>query len=217
MTFRASFAIVLALLVPSAALAGPISVTGTWSATTSTVPTGNGSEALELLPFWAGASWDGQRKGIRYLLEEYGDLTGLEYLHDGAGNYTSFLFDDEIINTTKIGGITAWTNGVFGRRADGAFTYNSGTGRVSNSFDSGQQYALFRIVQAEYTQYFLGIEDILLSEPLNDRDYNDYIVAFQTPTPVPEPGTMLLLGSGIAALVARRKVAVRKVRAAATV
>ncbi len=66
------------------------------------------------------------------------------------------------------------------------------------------------------THYFLGIEDILLSEPLNDRDYNDYVVKFDA-QPVPEPGTLLLLGSGMAALAARRKLAARKARGEATV
>ena len=84
------------------------------------------------------ASWDSTRKGIGYLLEQSG-ATGLEYLNDGTGNYTSFVFDGEIANLT-INGISGWQNGVFGRSADGAFTYDSGTGRVSNSSDRGQQY-----------------------------------------------------------------------------
>ena len=70
---------------------------------------------------------------------------------------------------------------------------------------------------AETIHYFLGIEDIPLSFALNDRDYNDYVVKFETPQPVPEPGTLLLLGSGMAALAARRKLAARKARGAATV
>ena len=83
-------------------------------------------------------------------------------LNDGTGKYTSFAFDDEILNVTKIFGITDWTSGVLGRRADGAFTYDSGTGRLSNSLESPEQYALFRFVGLESTRYFLGIEDILL-------------------------------------------------------
>ena len=81
---------------------------------------------------------------------------------------------------TKIGGITAWTNGVIGRRSDGAFTYDSGTGHQSNSWDNPGQFALFRLVGPESTHYFLGIEDIPLRFAHNDRDYNDYVVKFET-------------------------------------
>ena len=119
-------------------------------------------QPLELASFWSGASWDGWHQGINYLLEAYG-ATELEYLNDGSGNYTSFRFDDDIFDLTKIGGITAWTQGMLGRRADGAFTYDSGTGRRSNSWDNPGQFALFRLVIPEATHYFLGIEDILLS------------------------------------------------------
>jgi hypothetical protein len=206
-------ALAAALITPAAARAEPISVSGLWSP----VSAPNGDPSLQsLLPFWSGTSWDGWDKGVGYLLEDYG-ATELEYLNDGSGSFTSFRFEEDIFNLTKIGGITAWTNGVMGRRSDGAFTYDSGTGRVSNSWDNPGQYALFRIVLPEVTHYFLGIEDILLSEPLNDRDYNDYVVAFSVPQPVPEPGTLLLLGSGMAALAARRKLAARKARRQATV
>ena len=78
------------------------------------------------------------------------------------------------------------------------------------------QFALFRYVLPEETRYFLGVEDILLTEALNDRDYNDYIVKFETHS-VPEPGTLLLLGSGMAALAVRKKLAGRKARTEAAV
>ena len=205
-----SLVLLLALMVPSIASADAITIGGMWSPTSGIPSADPTRQPLELASFWSGASWDGWHKGVNYLLEEYG-ATGLEYLNDGSGNYTSFRFDEDILNLTKIGGITAWTGGVLGRRADGAFTYDSGTGRTSNSWDNPGQYALFRFVTPEVTHYFLGIEDILLSEAQNDRDYNDYIVKFDV-QPVPEPGTLLLLGSGMAALAARKKLAARKAR-----
>ena len=80
-----------------------------------------------------------------------------------------------------------------------------------NSWDDPGQFALFRLVLPETTHYFLGVEDMLISDPLNDHDYNDHISRFEAHS-VPEPGTLLLLGSGMAALAVRKKLAARKAR-----
>jgi hypothetical protein len=200
------FILVLAFLIPSSAIAAPITVSGsTWSLV---APAGGQDGAFTATPFWGGLSWDCAECGIGYLLDAIIGNPGnaqLEYLNDGGGGYTPFCFDDTI-EPTYVTGMTAWTNGVFGQNATGAFTYDSGTGRTSNSWDSPGQYALFRLVGPETTTYFVGVEDILLSETFNDHDYNDYIVTFTTPTSVPEPSTLLLLGSSMAALSMRRRI-----------
>jgi hypothetical protein len=216
MTLR-GFVLALVLLVPTVARAEPISVGGMWSSATLTSG-GLGTETLGLTPFWDGDSWDGLNMGVSYLLADYG-VANLEYLNDGSGSFTSFRFEEDIFNMTRIGGITSWTNGSVGRRADGAFTYDTGTGFVpiTNSWDNPEQFALFRLVTPETIHYFLGIEDIPLSFGPTDRDYNDHVVRFETPHSVPEPGTLLLLASGMAAFVARRKLTTRKARGAAAV
>ena len=207
-----SLVVALSLLIPSAAMAGPIAVDGIWSPI-APASQDQSLQSLGLFPFWAGASWDGPDLGVGSLINAY-KTTGLEYLHDSNKNYTSFRFTEDALDFTKIFGITAWTNGSLSM-SNGVFTYNNGAGNIYNSWDNPGQFALFRLTGPETIHYFLGIEDIVISQLVNDRDYNDFVVSFSTPQPVPEPGTLLLLGSGAAALAARRKVAARKARQAA--
>jgi hypothetical protein len=205
----------LALLAPSTALADPITVGGVWSGPNAAIT--DPVSGVSVAPFWSGLSWDCPVCGVGYLIDAYG-TQGLEYLHNGAGQSTAFRFgmEEEISVPSVLFSITAWTGGIFGRRADGAFTYDSGTGHVSNSWDNPEQYALFRIVGPESTRYFLGIEDILVSYELNDHDHNDYVVTFSQPHSVPEPSSLLFMGCAIAAAGVQRFRASRKNRSLAT-
>jgi PEP-CTERM motif len=197
----------LVLLTPSLAVADPITVGGLWQdSNTPLVDPAVGGLAVS--PFWSNLSWDCTPCNVGDIvntLSDY-DLTNLQYLHNGFGGSLGFRFDPATISAPiLVRQMTAWMGGSLGIREDGAFTYDSGTGRISNSWDAGGgQYALFRIVGAESTRYFLGIEDILLSEPTNDRDYNDYVVTFTERSSVPEPSSLLLMGCALAAAGVRK-------------
>ena len=204
----------LALLLPSTAFADPITV-GTWS-TPNTLITSE-LDGLAVSPFWTGLSWDCPTCGVGFLIDAFGTVD-LEYLHNGFGQSASFRFapDDDISLPSLLFNITGWMGGTFARRADGAFTYDSGTGHVSNSWDNPEQYALFRLVGPETTRYFLGIEDILMSYEVNDHDFNDYVVTFTQPThSVPEPSSLLFMGCALAVACVQRFRASRRNRSAA--
>ena len=215
MTKLRGLVLALVLLVPSSVLADPITAGGVWSGPNATITDPIGG--LTVAPFWSGLSWDCSVCGVGYLIDAYG-TEGLEYLHNGLGQAAGFRFEptDNISLPSVLFSITAWTGGIFGRRADGAFTYDSGTGHVSNSWDNPEQYALFRLVGPESTRYFLGIEDILVSYELNDHDHNDYVVTFSQPHAVPEPSSLLLMGCAMAAAGVQRFRASRKNRTVAT-
>jgi hypothetical protein len=194
-------ALALALLVPNQASAAPIS-TGVWD---TAAPTGDPLiDALISEPFWAGLSLDCPDCGIGNLINAYASPQ-IEYLNDGAGGYTPFKFDGPISAPLLVFNVTAWKGGTLDRTSDGTFTYDSYVRPTMNSWDNPEQFSLFRIVGPQLTLYFLGIEDIPWNEPLSDHDYNDFVVAFTSPTPTPEPSMLLLLGTSVVALAARKR------------
>lgn len=198
------FMLAAMLAVPSLAAAGPIT-TGVWSPVTN--PANDGGE------FWDNLSVDDATCTVicnagAILDRLFGPV---EYLHDGSGGAVAFSFG-ESVTSQYFADLTGWKNGIFQQLADGSFTYDANQasfpGHVSNSLLDPGQFALFRKAIPGGFQYWVGVEDIRfdlqdLHNLTSDKDYNDYIVTFSQVSSVPEPGLLLLMGSGIFAATRR--------------
>ena len=161
MTLRA-FVVVLALMVPSAAMADPITASGLWSPTMTPPSADPNVLPLEATAFWSNWSWDGPLMGVAYLINAY-HTENLEYLHNPDGSRREFPIrrrdhqsdDFSLASRRGLPGSSGET-----KSAPLRMTTESA---APNSWDNGEQFALFRIVGPETTRYFLGVEDIPVS------------------------------------------------------